>query len=174
MPDGLVRLKGCARNGACASGLSGRRCSTRREWTICVFSASSATTIEMPMLPPILRIRLKIAVPCVRICRGKVEKVTVLSGVKMKPRPNPCKKPERGDRRLDPDLDRAEPILQLAAIEQHLQRADRQAQCCETEKVKGFAMRPAGVVDEHQDADRGEHAKRQVDVEHPAPIVEIG
>ena len=42
------------------------------------------------MLPPILRIRLKIAVPCVMMWRGKVEKVTMLSGVKTKPSPNPC------------------------------------------------------------------------------------
>ena len=41
------------------------------------------------MLPPILRIRLKIAVPWVRTCRGRVEKVIVLSGTKTKPRPNP-------------------------------------------------------------------------------------
>ena len=94
MPDGFVRLKGCARNGACASGLSGRRCSTSRECTICVFSASNATTIEMPMLPPTLRIRLKTAVPCVRMLRGRVEKVTVLSGVNTKPSPKPCSNPE--------------------------------------------------------------------------------
>ena len=47
----------------------------------------------MPTLLPILRIRLKIAVPCVRMCRGKVEKVTMLSGVKTKPRPKPCSTP---------------------------------------------------------------------------------
>ncbi len=45
------------------------------------------------MLPPILRIRLKIAVPWVRMLRGRVEKVTVLSGVKTNPRPNPCSSP---------------------------------------------------------------------------------
>src|SRR5580693_3503220 len=56
-------------------------------WTIWVFSAKSASTTAMPQLPPILRVRLKIAVPWVRICRGKVENVTVLNGVKTKPSP---------------------------------------------------------------------------------------
>jgi hypothetical protein len=43
---------------------------------------------------------------------------------------------EPGDGRLDPDLGRAEPILELAAVEQHLQRADRQAQHGEAEEVE--------------------------------------
>src|SRR3954471_1728902 len=95
MPEGVVRLKGGANNGA--SGLSGRRCSTRRECTVWVFSTSSTTTIEMPMLLPILRIRLNTAVPCVRTVRDKVAKLIVLSGTKTRPRPNPCN--ARGDQR---------------------------------------------------------------------------
>jgi len=35
-----------------------------------------------------------------------------------------AKEPEPGDRRLDPDFARIEPILQLAAVEHQLQRAD--------------------------------------------------
>ena len=61
--------------------------------TSTVFSTSSASTIAIPTLLPMLRVRLKIAVPCVRICRGKVEKVTMLKGVKTRPRPNPCSRP---------------------------------------------------------------------------------
>ena len=53
--------------------MSGRTCSASCECTICVFSVNSASTIEMPTLPPILRIRLKIAVPCVRCWRDSVE-----------------------------------------------------------------------------------------------------
>jgi hypothetical protein len=34
IPDGLVRLNGVAREGACASGLSGRNCSMSRECTV--------------------------------------------------------------------------------------------------------------------------------------------
>jgi hypothetical protein len=47
---------------------------------------------------------------------------------------------EAGHGRRDPDLGRAEPILELAAVEQHLQRADCQAQCHETEEVERLAV----------------------------------
>ena len=39
-----------------------------------ILGQASATTIAMPMLPPRLRIRLQIAVPWVRMWRGRVEK----------------------------------------------------------------------------------------------------
>ena len=51
---------------------------------------------------------------------------------------------ERGDRRLDPDLARMEPVLQLAAVEHQLHRADRQAQREEAERVERLAMRRSG------------------------------
>src|SRR6266436_2452591 len=78
---------------------------------------------------------------------------------------------ERGDRRLDPDLGRAEPILELAAVEQHLQSADRQAQSGEAEEVECLAAAVTRLVHEDQDANRGENPDRQIDVEHPPPAV---
>jgi hypothetical protein len=81
---------------------------------------------------------------------------------------------QRGDDRLDPDLGRAEPVLQFAAVEQHLHRADRQAQRREAEPIEAFALRRPRVVDKDHDPGGGEHAGRQVDEEHPAPAVIVG
>jgi hypothetical protein len=61
-----------------------------------------------------------------------------------------------GDRRLDPDLGRTEPILELAAVEQHLQRADRQAQSGKAEEIERLAAAVTHLVHEDQDADRRE------------------
>src|ERR1700716_3701664 len=72
---------------------------------------------------------------------------------------------------LDEDLGRAEPILELAAIEHHLQRADAEAQHGEAEEVEGSVGIARGVRQERHDAEKGEDADRQVDVEDPAPIV---
>ena len=94
-PEGVVRLNGGTNNGACASGLSGRKCSTSRECTICVFWISSASKIEMPMLPPRLRIKLRIAVPCVRMCRGRLDSAIVFNGTKVQPSPKPCSNPDK-------------------------------------------------------------------------------
>src|SRR5438270_12355826 len=94
MPPGVDKLYGAPRYGACANGLSGRNPSTRYEWTIWVFSARLATRTLMPMLPPRLRIRLRIAVPWVRMWRGSVDSARMLSGTWVQPRPNPCSSPE--------------------------------------------------------------------------------
>src|SRR5947207_10275092 len=94
MPPGVDRLYGAARYGACANGLSGRNPSTRYECTIWVFSARLATRTLMPMLPPRLRIRLRIAVPWVRMWRGSVDSARMLSGTWVQPRPYPCSSPE--------------------------------------------------------------------------------
>src|SRR5216684_4326805 len=83
-------------------------------------------------------------------------------------------KAKPGDRRLDPDLGRAEPILELAAVEQHLQGADRQAQCGEAEEVERLAAAVTRLVHEDHDADRGENPDRQIDVEYPPPAVIVG
>src|SRR6266446_5888874 len=48
----------------------------------------------MPMLPPRLRITLRIAVPWVRMWRGRFDSAMMLSGTKVQPRPNPCNTPE--------------------------------------------------------------------------------
>ena len=72
-----------------ANGLSGRSGSTSRECTIWVFWTNKASRIAMPMLLPMLRIKLKMAVPWVSTERGKVEKLIVLSGTKTNPSPKP-------------------------------------------------------------------------------------
>ena len=74
---------------------------------------------------------------------------------------------------LDPDLRRAEPILELTAIEENLQRADRETEGAEAEEVEARAarLRLAHISDE---ANGRQDADRHVDVEHPAPAVVVG
>jgi hypothetical protein len=79
-----------------------------------------------------------------------------------------------GDRRLDPDFARMKPVLQLAAIEHQLQGANPQAQRQEPEEIERFATQVAGLADKDQNAQRTDHADRQVDVKDPAPAVVIG
>ena len=76
--------------------------------------------------------------------------------------------------RLDHDLARAEPVELLAAVQHHLERAGREPQ--HGEAVPGEPeLRPLRrLAHEQRDADHGEDAERQVDVEHPAPGVEVG
>ncbi|MNC36467.1 hypothetical protein D3C75_849890 [compost metagenome] len=49
----------------------------------------------MPILLPMLRIRLNSAVHSLRWCGARVAKVMVDNGTKMKPRPSPWTKPVR-------------------------------------------------------------------------------
>jgi hypothetical protein len=81
---------------------------------------------------------------------------------------------EPGDRRLDPDFARMEPVLQLAAIEHQLQRADPQAQRQEPNEIERLAMHVAGPANKNQNTQRAQHADRQVDEEDPAPAVVVG
>ena len=83
-------------------------------------------------------------------------------------------KTEPRDRRCDPDFARMEPVLQLAAVEHQLQGADPQAQRQEPDEIERFTTHVAGLADENKDAQRAQHADRQVDVEDPAPAVVIG
>src|SRR6202048_4143476 len=140
----------------------------------------------MPTLPPRLRIRLRIAVPWVRIWRGRVDSAMMLSGtwvqVAVEKRAlvggyrvhGEKIEAEPRDRRLDPDLARMEPVLQLAPVEHQLQGADPQAQGQESDEIERLAMHVAGLADENENAQRAQHADRQVDVEDPAPAVVIG
>src|ERR1700674_3913472 len=48
----------------------------------------------MPTLPPRLRIRLRIAVPWVRMWRGRVDNAMMFRGTWVQPRPKPCSSPE--------------------------------------------------------------------------------
>jgi hypothetical protein len=81
---------------------------------------------------------------------------------------------EPGDRRLDPDFARMEPILQLAPVEHQLQGADPQAQRQEPDEIERFPMHVAGLANKYQVAQDAQHADRQVDEKHPAPAVLIG
>src|SRR5271163_5263359 len=74
---------------------------------------------------------------------------------------------EAGDRRRDPDLGRIEPILELAAVEQQLQRADGDAERCEPEKIEALAPGLTSLMNENKNAEEGNDADRQVDVEYP-------
>ena len=59
-----------------------------------MFWARIATRILIPTLPPRLRIRLRIAVPWVRMWRGSVDNAMMFNGTKVQPRPKPCSNPE--------------------------------------------------------------------------------
>ena len=67
------------------------------------------------------------------------------------------------------DLAGAEPVELLAAVEQDLQGADREAQGAEAEPVELRTRIPPGVRQEDGHAEEGEDADRQVDVEDVAP-----
>ena len=67
-----------------------------------------------------------------------------------------------------------EPILELAAVEQHLQRADRDAQRGKAEKIEALALGLTGLMNEHKDAEEGNDADWQIDVKHPTPGVMVG
>ena len=54
---------------------------------------------------------------------------------------------QRRQRRLDPDLERVEPVLELAAVEHHLQRADAEAQHGEAEEVERPVAVALGLLD---------------------------
>ncbi len=54
-----------------------------------VLRTSMVCTSEMPMLLPMLRTRLKRAVPCARMAGLKVAKVAVLKGTNTSPMPMP-------------------------------------------------------------------------------------
>src|SRR5690348_17115888 len=82
--------------------------------------------------------------------------------------------PEPGNRRLDPDLIRIEPVLQLATVEHQLQRADSKAQNKEADEIKWLTTYVRRISDEYQDAKRAEHADRQVDIKYPTPAVIFG
>ena len=74
--------------GSCRAGLNGVTCAAISAWFTCVLLDSRLTTIEMPMLLPRLRIRLNRPVASVRHSGGRVAKVTVLSGTKIRPKPD--------------------------------------------------------------------------------------
>ena len=79
-----------------------------------------------------------------------------------------------GDDRFDEDFAGTKPVELLAAVEQDLQRADGEAQGTEAEPVQlrtGVSLR---LRQEGDDAEEGEDADRQVDVENPAPGVVLG
>ena len=68
----------------------------------------------------------------------------------------------------------AEPVLLLAAVEHHLQRAQRQRQHGEAGPGERQALLGFRVRHEQQQPDDGDDAERQVDVEHVAPVVPVG
>ena len=75
---------------ACASAsLNGVTYSTSRACVSVDFCVSSAITTEMPTELPMLRTSVRIALPSVRRCPGRVANATVLSGTNTKPTPNP-------------------------------------------------------------------------------------
>src|SRR4051812_34249255 len=83
-------------------------------------------------------------------------------------------KPEPGNRRLDPDLARIEPVFQLAAVEHQLQRADPETENEKADEIERLTTHVPGISDEYQDAERAQQANRQVDIKSPAPAVIFG
>ena len=80
---------------------------------------------------------------------------------------------EAGQHGLDHDLTRAEPVEYLAAIQHHLERAGGEPQHGKPVPGEPQVGPLRRLLHEQRDADDGEDAERQVDVEHPAPRVEV-
>ncbi len=76
--------------------------------------------------------------------------------------------------RLEHDLARREPVERLAAIQHQLQGADREAEQAKAEPVERPPAIAQGLRHEGEDAEQRQDAERQIDVEDPAPVVEIG
>src|SRR4029077_7556209 len=77
-------------------------------------------------------------------------------------------------RRLDDDLGRAEPILQLAAVEHQLQRREPEAERTEADPVEPQRCVAAAIFEKNDQAGDAEQTERQVDEEPPAPIRDVG
>ena len=72
------------------------------------------------------------------------------------------------------DLGGGEPVLELAAIEHELQRADADAERGEAEQVERATLLRSVSGSVGDDADGREDAERHVHEEHPAPAVVLG
>jgi len=75
---------------------------------------------------------------------------------------------------FDHDLGRAEPVLELAAVQHHLQGADADAQCAEAEEIETAAPPALAFLDRSENTDKRKDADRNVDIEHPAPGIILG
>ena len=78
------------------------------------------------------------------------------------------------DDRLDDDLAGIEPILDFAAIEHELKRADGETQRAEAEPIQLLAGVALGVRQKNHHAEQRNNADRQIDVEDIAPAVVLG
>src|SRR5262249_16032277 len=83
-------------------------------------------------------------------------------------------KPEHRQDQLGDDFGRAEPVELVAAVEHELERAEAEADHGEAGPVEAELRILSTVLHEQPQARHGEQAERQVDVEHPAPIVDVG
>ena len=79
---------------------------------------------------------------------------------------------EDAERGFHDDLGRAEPVLQLAAIEEHLEGAEAETEKGEAQDVERH-LPGLRLGHEGHHAQEGQNAHRQVDVEDPAPAVEF-
>ena len=71
--------------------------------------------------------------------------------------------------RLGHDFARGEPVQQLAPVHHQLQCGDENAEGGEAEKVELRSLRIPVLRQGEIEADKGQNADRQVDVEDPAP-----
>jgi hypothetical protein len=81
---------------------------------------------------------------------------------------------EHGQRSLDDDLHRAEPVLQLAAVEHELQRCEPKTERAEADPIEPQGRVATAIFEENDQPGDAEQAERQVDEEHPAPVVNVG
>ena len=77
---------------AVVSGSHASTCPTSVAWWYWLRRASSVVVRATPMLPPMVRMRLKAAVALGRRALGMVEIDSVVRGRKMNPMPKPCRK----------------------------------------------------------------------------------
>ena len=79
---------------------------------------------------------------------------------------------QTAENHFDDHLSGAEPVLVLTAIQHHLQPADAQRQHGKADPVELHVEVGMRARHEKYQAERGEYAERQVDVEHVAPVVQ--
>ncbi|MNV11510.1 hypothetical protein D3C71_1020780 [compost metagenome] len=75
---------------------------------------------------------------------------------------------------LDHYLPAGEPVLGFPPVQRHLQRPYPQAQQGKAQQIEAAAGIELGLLDEGGEPEPGQQAERQVDVEHPAPVVVLG
>src|SRR5437764_342615 len=127
----------------------------------------------MPMLPPMLRIKLKRLVALPMRSRGIDAIEAVVSGTNSSDSPAPCT--SGGENRERGNHAGRKPVVFLSLVEHELQRADSDGEQADAPVVNPPRFLPdvRRIEDEEPRHDQRRDADRNVDVEHPPPAVVV-